>query len=787
VNTWPELSAIFCGSIENNSFMQFTASASNVQLRIWGSCTSGTGIQMLAFTSTSGLCGSGSVLSHGCFSPLNLNTAPITGIPLTFTGMIPGQTYYLMVDGFAGAVCNYKIGADYGVQVSAFVTPSTSNICLGTTVPLAAGGGNGTYTWNPSPTLSGLTGSSVVASPLATGTYTYTVNSASVDTSCPANTATATINVFDVPTPNAGIDDTVCFNPTGTIINLNGTSSNPVNATLWQYVAPPGPTPTFMFAPSAASPVTSVIVNQPGLYKFILRETNTICGVFRDTVDVLVLSHQQTLSYVPPTCNGGSDGTISVSNPNAVEYSFDNGTTYQTAPTLGGFAAGTYSICSKNYFGCQICSSITIVDLPAVTISVSNDTLICENGTATISAVGSNGNNFSFAWSHTGDLLGTQSVSPLTPGYYYVSGTSDVGCVTPQDSIYVDILPPLSGSISSGVTICPTFNTIITANAMDGNGGPYTHTWSTGTVGNGASHSVNVSPMTTSTYSVTISDGCETTPITFSTDVTVAPVPQPSFDVVVDSMCSPGLFTVYNTTDTSMVQTAQWFISDGQGFNSIDSIVTSAMPTGSYDVTLTIVSPDGCVNTITEDDYLVAMPIPLSKFRFSPVVVTAYSTQVSFVNLSVGNTYNYWDFTNASPMTSTTVNPTTTFPEAIVDNYLVTLIVESQFGCRDTSYEIVEVLPEVLLFAPNTFTPDGDEHNSTWHIFIEGIDPSDFELVVYDRWGEVIWKSFDPDADWDGMYKGKLVPTGVYNWSLKTNDALNGKGYVWTGHMNVLH
>ena len=96
-------------------------------------------------------------------------------------------------------------------------------------------------------------------------------------------------------------------------------------------------------------------------------------------------------------------------------------------------------------------------------------------------------------------------------------------------------------------------------------------------------------------------------------------------------------------------------------------------------------------------------------------------------------------------------------------------------------------MPEVLLFAPNTFTPDGDEHNSTWHIFIEGIDQTDFELVVYDRWGEMIWQSFDPDADWDGIYKGKLVPTGVYNWSLKTNDALNGKGYVWTGHINVLH
>jgi gliding motility-associated-like protein len=785
-NFWAQLNTAFCGSIENNSFMQFTASAASVQLRVYGSCTSGTGIQMMAFSLDSGLCNSGTVTSYGCYGNMNLNTAPASGIPLTFSGMVPGQTYYLMVDGFAGAICNYKIGAVYGVQVSAYVSPNISNICLGTAVQLQAGGGDGTYSWNPEPTLSATTGSIVTATPTALGTYTYVVNSLSTDTTCPANSDTATINVYTSPVPNAGVDDTVCFNGASTLINLSGSISNPANTALWQLIPPVGPPVAYIFAPSSGTPVTAVVVNQPGLYKLVLNETNIICGAYKDTVEILVLSHQQTVANTAPTCYGGADGTITITNPNAVEYSFDNGVTWVTNSTQGGFTAGTYTVRSKNYYGCVISSATVITNPPAVTISTSNDTLICENGTATMSALGGNGTGFNYNWSHTSDLSSTQSVSPVTAGYYYVSATSALGCITPTDSIFVDINPPLQGSISAGVTICPGDQTMLTSNAMDGNGGPYTHTWNSGGVGNGVTHTINVSPASTSTYTVTISDACETTPVTYSTIVTVAPVPQPTFDVLVDSMCSPGSYTIFNTTDPVMVQSASWFISDGATFNSIDTITTGDMYAGSYAVSLTIISPNGCVNTATTNNFIVAMPIPVSKFRFSPEVVTAFSTKVSFDNLSTGNFNNYWTFPLANPGTSTAVNPNVTFPEAVVDNYMVELIVESQFGCLDTSYQLVEVRPEVLLFAPNTFTPDGDEHNATWRVFIEGIEAAEFELTVYNRWGEMIWQSFDPEGTWDGFYKGKLVPTGTYNWKLRANDAMNGEMYQWTGHINLL-
>jgi gliding motility-associated-like protein len=98
----------------------------------------------------------------------------------------------------------------------------------------------------------------------------------------------------------------------------------------------------------------------------------------------------------------------------------------------------------------------------------------------------------------------------------------------------------------------------------------------------------------------------------------------------------------------------------------------------------------------------------------------------------------------------------------------------------------VPVKPEVLIYAPNAFTPDGDEFNQSWSVIMEGIDITVFDLLVYNRWGEVIWASKDVNATWDGTYKGKIVPAGIYNWTIRTKDALNDKKYEFTGSITVL-
>ncbi|MEY4594525.1 MAG: hypothetical protein RIQ47_935 [Bacteroidota bacterium] len=79
-----------------------------------------------------------------------------------------------------------------------------------------------------------------------------------------------------------------------------------------------------------------------------------------------------------------------------------------------------------------------------------------------------------------------------------------------------------------------------------------------------------------------------------------------------------------------------------------------------------------------------------------------------------------------------------------------------------------EVVPPLRLYIPNAFTPNGDGMNDVFGVKGEGIQ--DFELLVYDRWGEVIFESTDPVKQWDGSYKGQPVQEGTYVYQVFTKD-----------------
>jgi gliding motility-associated-like protein len=126
------------------------------------------------------------------------------------------------------------------------------------------------------------------------------------------------------------------------------------------------------------------------------------------------------------------------------------------------------------------------------------------------------------------------------------------------------------------------------------------------------------------------------------------------------------------------------------------------------------------------------------------------------------------------------------FPDGVTGDYNVMLIATSDFGCSDTIEKVVIVMPEIILYAPNTFTPDDDEHNQSWGIFIEGVDIYGFNLLIYNRWGEVIWETNDPYAKWDGTYNGSPVQQGNYTWTISVKDLINDAKYEYQGYINLL-
>ena len=79
---------------------------------------------------------------------------------------------------------------------------------------------------------------------------------------------------------------------------------------------------------------------------------------------------------------------------------------------------------------------------------------------------------------------------------------------------------------------------------------------------------------------------------------------------------------------------------------------------------------------------------------------------------------------------------------------------------------VVEETPYAL-YSPNAFSPDGDGINDLFKVSGQGM--SDFQIEIYNRWGQMVYKSIDLSNGWDGTFKGKNLPTGTYVYKIKTS------------------
>ena len=115
-------------------------------------------------------------------------------------------------------------------------------------------------------------------------------------------------------------------------------------------------------------------------------------------------------------------------------------------------------------------------------------------------------------------------------------------------------------------------------------------------------------------------------------------------------------------------------------------------------------------------------------------------------------------------------------------------------GCTGSDTVLVTVVEdctdddEVILYVPNTFTPDNDQFNQSFLVvFYSGFDPFAFELTIFNRWGELIWESHDVNIGWDGTYNnGMKVPDGVYTWKLKYKRLQNDSKETVFGHVTLI-
>ena len=166
---------------------------------------------------------------------------------------------------------------------------------------------------------------------------------------------------------------------------------------------------------------------------------------------------------------------------------------------------------------------------------------------------------------------------------------------------------------------------------------------------------------------------------------------------------------------------------------------------------------------------------PVAEFTFTPQTETADGLEVDFETLTP-NAYYYWDFGDSlsgPDNFSTDANPSHTYSD--YGTYQITLITSRAGGCTDTITgpdSLVYSKLESNLFIPSAFTPNDDGVNDVLRIRGRGI--TEVELLIFNEWGQMIFRSRQLDEGWDGRHAGKLVPpdTYVYVAKIRTVDGV---------------
>jgi gliding motility-associated-like protein len=117
------------------------------------------------------------------------------------------------------------------------------------------------------------------------------------------------------------------------------------------------------------------------------------------------------------------------------------------------------------------------------------------------------------------------------------------------------------------------------------------------------------------------------------------------------------------------------------------------------------------------------------------------------------------------------------------------LIVTNAYGCSDTAYQEIIVTDELAYYIPNAFTPDGDQFNNVWRpVFSDVNDPQNYHALIYNRWGEIIWESFNPQVGWDGTYGQQGIPVqdDIYIYEVSFGYKENAKKEHVKGHIVVI-
>jgi gliding motility-associated-like protein len=630
------------------------------------------------------------------------------------------------------------------LKISAF-PPKCFNGNDGKAVVEASGGkGNYSYQWSP---VSG-NGSSVNGPP---GSYTVIVTdqfgcTATIDTIIP-NTKPIS-GLISVKTSN-------CNKPDGSATIDTVWGGSPPYSYSWN-TNPVQTTQT-------ASNITS------GSYNLVITDANgctaTLTAIVPNTPGINSSTITTNIS-----CFGGKDGSATATGSGGIapySYIWSNNQSTDIAKNL---AAGTYTVIVTDSRGCPAISIVTITQ-PTKVLITSVDTSICPLSFATLHAKGEGGTgDITFNWKPVSATGSSISVNPTATTTYTIIGTDQKGC---KDSTTVTVkLNAIPVITASGDTICFGKSTPLTAS------GANTYVWTPTTGLNLATgNMVIASPGNTTTYTIT---GTDNNNCVGSTTVVVNVKPAPILTTKGNNACPGDTMTL----TASGAVTYTW--SPSRGLNTTKGPIVIANPDQTTTYTITGTSANNCTSTATATATI--NPVPVAAIIAGPNPTLVFYPTVHFTDNTVGSPVKWnWNFGDAKKTKSTKQHPSFTYPDTI-GSYKVTLVVVNQFGCIDSTWILIDIRGQYSFYIPNTFTPNADGINDGFAPKGTGIDESDYGFWIFDRWGDLIWKSHTWGEHWNGRAnQGEdIAQIDTYVWKVRVKELDTHIVHNYIGHVNIV-
>lgn len=680
-DSWPELETAFAtctdvgydhGTIDNNSFLSFTAASNCVSFNVYvNNCDGyGTGgIQLMLFSAE--YCDHGDVTCYDGSYEWKENGGPYT---LSSCNLTPGETYYIMIDGYSGDVCDYTFEAVNGVGFGITTDIGTNTtICPNESVTVTASGAND-YTWSGDTGLSTTTGSTVTVIPPSTpGTYNYSVEGAgSIPgggiAGCPGIAEfDFSITVQDGETPQFDPIAPIC---SGENLTLPGTSINGIDGS-WSPAIDNTTTTDYTFTPNNSNCTSDTTITV---------EVGTEITPSFTNIGPVCVGENFTL---PTTSNNGIDGSWSPAIDNTIT------TTYTFTPNSGTGGGG------------------------------------CSVSTATM-----------------------EVMVNMPPDLPEIS-TEPASCIDPSESTVVNYNP------TGTYTFTPA------GPAIDGNG-------------------VVTEMIEGMNYTLSVNNGSCTSEESTSFDLSGSEPIVVDFDSDINSGCSP--LTIQFQNSSTGGTTYLWDF--GEGTTSTDKepehIYTQE---GCYDVRLIVFNGQSCIDTLMLQNKICVDPSPLADFNPETENITEDSSEVHFENTSIGGTSYQWGFGDGEG-TSIEENPIYDYNADEPGQYKVILIAQNDKGCTDTTTGLITVLAAEMHYQfPNIFTPNGDVQNDNFKL-INYNNVKEIEIIVLNRWGNIVFSSNDIDFKWNGNTKntGADCDDGTYFYKAiltnLNNEEVKAHGFV---------